>query len=55
MNWSADEVAEVPPAVVTVTSDRAGRAGGAVAVICVAESTVIGRRRRCRTRPPWRR
>ena len=39
MNWSAAEVAEVPPAVVTVTSTVPAPAG-AVAVIEVAELTV---------------
>ena len=40
MNWSAAEVAEVPPAVVTVTSTGAGAPAGEVAVIGVAELTV---------------
>jgi hypothetical protein len=39
-NWSAEEVAEVPPAVVTVMSTVAAEWAGAVAVICVAELTV---------------
>ena len=39
MNWSAAEVAEVPPAVVTPTWTVPVPAG-AVAVICVAEFTV---------------
>ena len=39
MNWSADEVAEVPPTVVTVTSTVPVPAGD-VAVIWVAEFTV---------------
>ena len=40
MNWSADEVAEVPPVVVTVTS-TVPLPAGEVAVIEVAESTVM--------------
>ena len=39
MNWSAAEVADVPPAVVTRTSTVPVPAGD-VAVICVAELTV---------------
>ena len=39
MNWSAGEVAEVPPGVVTVTS-TVPLPAGEVAVIEVAESTV---------------
>ena len=44
MNWSADDVAEVPPAVTTVTS-TVPEPAGLVAVICVAESTENRRRR----------
>ena len=40
MNWSADEVADVPLAVVTVTSTVPAVPAGLVAVICVAELTV---------------
>ncbi len=40
MNWSADDVAEVPPAVTTVTSTVPVPAG-LVATICVAVSLVI--------------
>ena len=40
LNWSAELVAEVPPAVVTVTSTTPADCGGAVAVIDVAEFTV---------------
>ena len=35
MNWSADEVAEVPPGLVTVTSTVPAEPAGLVAVICV--------------------
>ena len=40
MYWSADEVAEVPPTVVTVTSTTPAEPAGAVTVIDVAEFTV---------------
>src|SRR5579863_756567 len=40
VNWSPDEVAEVPPAVVTVTSTVPADSAGDVAVICVPELTV---------------
>ena len=40
MKWSAEEVAEVPPVVVTVTSTVAAACAGEVAVIWVAETTV---------------
>src|SRR5207249_4154297 len=40
VKWSADEVAEVPAVVVTVTSMVPAACDGATAVICVAESTV---------------
>ena len=39
MNWSADEVAEAPTGVTTVTSTVPPPAG-LVAVICVSETTV---------------
>jgi hypothetical protein len=38
--WSAADVADVPPAVVTLTSTVPALPAGAVAVICVAEFTV---------------
>ncbi|BBH18908.1 hypothetical protein Back11_02530 [Paenibacillus baekrokdamisoli] len=38
--WSAADVADVPPSVVTLTSTVPALPGGAMAVICVAESTV---------------
>ena len=41
MNLSAKEVAEMPPAVVTVMSTVPATPGGAVAVIEVAESAVM--------------
>ena len=41
MNWSAAEVADVPPAVVTVTSTVPAVPAGLVAVICVAVSLTI--------------
>ena len=41
MNLSATEVAEIPPAVVTVMSTAPAPPGGAVAVIEVAESAVM--------------
>ena len=44
MNWSADEVAEVPPGVVTVTS-TVPLPAGAMAVMEVAELTKGARRR----------
>ena len=40
MKWSAFEVVEVPPGVVTVTSTVPALPAGAVAVICVAPFTV---------------
>jgi hypothetical protein len=40
VNWSADEVAEVPPAVVTVTLTVPADSAGDVAVMEVAELTV---------------
>ncbi len=40
MNWSAAEVAEVPPGVVTVTSTAPAVPAGAVAVREVADTTV---------------
>ncbi len=40
VNWSAEEVAEVPPAVVTVMSTVPAALGGEVAVIWLSESTV---------------
>ena len=40
MNWSADEVAEVPPAVVTVTLTVPADSVGEVVVMEVAEFTV---------------
>ena len=40
VNWSAADVALVPPAVVTLTSTVPALPTGAVAVICVAELTV---------------
>ena len=40
MNWSADEVAEVPPAVVTVTLTVPADSAGEVATIDVDELTV---------------
>ena len=39
-NWSAAEVVEMPPGVVTVTSTVPLDSAGLVAVICVAETTV---------------
>src|SRR5271166_1057540 len=39
VNWSAPEVAEVPPGVVTVTSTVPGVSGGELAVISVDETT----------------
>ena len=41
MNLSATEVAEIPPAVVTVMSTVPAPPGGAVAVIELAESAVM--------------
>ena len=41
MNWSADEVAEVLPAVVTVTFTVPGDSAGEMAVIEVVELTVV--------------
>ena len=40
VKWSAEDVAEVPPVVVTVTSTTAAACAGEVAVIWVAEATV---------------
>ena len=40
MNWSDEEVEDVPEGVVTVTSTVPADCGGLTAVICVAESTV---------------
>jgi hypothetical protein len=40
-NWSADDVAEVPPGVVTVTSMVPAAWPGLVTVICVTPLTVI--------------
>jgi hypothetical protein len=40
VNWSAGEVAEVPPAVVTVTSTVPTASAGEVVVISVSETTV---------------
>ena len=40
MNWSSDDLADVSPEVVTVTSSMPAPAG-AVAVICVADSAVM--------------
>jgi hypothetical protein len=40
VNWSADEVAEVPPAVVTVTLTVPADSAGEVVVMEVAEFTV---------------
>jgi len=39
--WSAGDLAEVPPAVVTVTSTVPAPSAGAVATICVAVSEVM--------------
>jgi hypothetical protein len=41
VNWSADEVAEVPPGVTTVTSTVPAVPAGLVAVICVSVSLLI--------------
>ena len=41
MNWSAAEMADVSPAVVTVISVTPTVPAGAVAVICVADSAVM--------------
>jgi hypothetical protein len=41
VNWSALDVVDVPPAVVTVTSTAPALPAGAVAVMEVAESAVI--------------
>src|SRR5689334_22939890 len=40
VKWSADDIADVPPAVVTVTSTVPAGSAGATAVICVLELTV---------------
>ena len=40
MNWSLEEVAEVPPGVVTVTSVTPAAPGGATTVIWLSETTV---------------
>src|SRR5205823_3600146 len=40
VNWSAGDVAEVPPVVVIVTSTVPGEGEGVTAVVCVGELTV---------------
>ena len=53
VNWSTPEVAEVPPAVVTVVSTVPAPSAGVAAVIWVGELTENASRRRCRTSRRW--